>query len=125
MSMIRKPKTEPPPPPRRLTPSPDGTFAPTITDATDGIWSLGPNGETQRWMDQGVGRRYCWSGGEVYTEGTDAQWYRLNAPTETWALFGPEPPIPAPSPDMSPDGTCAYEIVDFSGRDWTLGPTGE
>jgi hypothetical protein len=121
--MIRtRPTPEPPPPPRRLTPSADGTFGSTITDTADGVWTFGASGETQRWMDQGAGSLYCWSGEVLYVKGSDARWYAWYPATATWGLYGDAPPIPEPPPDLSPDGTCAFAIVDTAGNHWTIGP---
>lgn len=112
-------KRKPPKSPR-LTPSPDGTFSTTITDAHDGVWLLGPNRETIRWVDTGSGSEYCWSEGVLYVHGVDDQWYRLRE-DHHWEHFGATPPIPKPHPDMSPDGTCAFEVVDVDGHRWTIG----
>lgn len=62
-------------------PSPDGTKAVTITDATGGVWTLGPEKQTLRngiHMASGAGTIYKWLGGVVYVLGTNLWWYKWN-----------------------------------------------
>jgi hypothetical protein len=86
--------------------SPDGTFAKVIDTGT-GTWLLGPHGETAlaHHMDNGYGRRYCWSGGVLYVQGRvedgNDNWYRWTAGTH-WE--GPVP-LPIPEPNPNPPST--------------------
>jgi|SRR5882672_2376225 len=64
----------------------------------DETWILGPHGETATQQDGGVGKQFCWTDETLYVQGYDDQWYVWRG---TWALYGPEPPIPYPkSPSL-------------------------
>lgn len=77
-----EPEPVPPPPPPPPTPSPDGTKGVTITDATGGTWTIGPEKQTLRngtHTAGGFGTTYKWLGGVVYVLGTNGFWYAFKS----------------------------------------------
>lgn len=97
----------PSPTPSPVPASPNGTKGVTVVDSSNGVWTLGANGETLRngtHMAGGLGTVYLWLNQAVYVLGTDqpANWYRWSG--VKWELVGASEPMPSasPSPTVAP-----------------------
>lgn len=82
----------PPPPPTPPTPSPDGTKAVTIIEASGVTWTLNLKNETLRnsiHVGDGRGTIYKYLTAAVYVFGGDRNWYKW---TTRWVNVGPTEP---------------------------------